>query len=239
MNINRALRTAAVGTAAAIALVAGAVSPAVAAGTPAASPAPRTLAAIQAAGAKQTSQRTVSLTTAISKVTANTQLSSADRSTILATLNGDLAGMSTVASAIAADTSVTQASTDFKSIFTTYRVYAVALPQAHLAAAADGLEASAIPKLTAAEQKLAAALAGKFATKSTPALQADLADMTTQIATAQTSLSGLAANALAATPEAYDANHAVLTRVRQSLATATAAVKQARADAKTVLAALK
>ena len=237
--MNLALRTAAVGTAAAIALVAGAVAPAIAAGAPPASPAPRTLADIQTSGAKQTSERTASLTTAISKVTANTQLSSADRSTILATLNGDLAGMSTVASAIAADISVKQASTDFKSIFTTYRVYAVALPQAHFAAAADGLEASALPKLTAAEQKLSAALAGKYAAKSTPALQADLADMAKQIATAQASLSGLAANALAATPAAYNANHAVLTPVRESLATATAAVKQARADAKTVLAALK
>ena len=93
--------------------------------------------------------------------------------------------MSTVATAITADTSVKQASTDFKSIFTTYRVYAVALPQAHFAAAADGPAASAIPKLTAVQQKLSAALAGKYAAKSTPALQADLADLTTQTATAQ------------------------------------------------------
>ncbi|MGV8977829.1 MAG: hypothetical protein ACOH17_07280 [Cellulomonas sp.] len=237
--MNRALRTAAVGTAAAIALAAGAVAPAIAASTPPTSPAPRSLVDIQAAGAKKTSERTASLTTAISKVTANAHLSSADQSTILATLNADLTAMSTMASTIAADTSVKQASTDFRSIFTTYRVYAVALPQAHIAAAADGLEGSAIPKLTAAEQRLSAALAGKHAAKSTPALQADLADMTTQIATAQTSLSGLAAAALAATPAAYDANHTVLTPVRQSLATATAAVKQARADARTVLAALK
>ncbi|MGV8909690.1 MAG: hypothetical protein ACOH1Y_11970 [Propionicimonas sp.] len=237
--MNRLIHAAAVGTAAAIVLVAGAVAPAIAAGTPPVSPAPRSLADIQAAGAKQTSERTASLTTAISKVTASTQLSSADRTTILATLNGDLTGMSAVASAIAADSTVKQASAHFKSIFTTYRVYAVALPQAHFAAAADGLEASAIPKLTAAQQKLSAALAGKYAAKSTPALQAALADMATQIATAQTSLSGLAATALAATPAAYNANHAVLTPVRQSLATAAAAIKRARSDAKTVLAALK
>ena len=207
------------------------------AGTPA--PAPRSLADIQAAGAKQASARAASLTAAISKVTANTYLSTPDRATILSILNGDLSGMNATAAAIAADTSVTQAAIDVKSIFTTYRVYAVALPQARFAAAADGLEASALPKLTAAEHKLSAALAGKYASKSTPALQSDLADMTTQIGAANRALSGLAAAALAVTPAAYNANQAVLKPFRQSLTTATTAVKQARADAKTVLAALQ
>lgn len=235
--MNRTLRTTAIGAAATAALLAGVTAPAMAASTSTA--APRTLAQIQAAGAKQTAARIASLNTAISKVTANTFLSSSDRATILSTLQGDLAGMSTVASAIATDTSVAQAITDYRTIFTTYRVYAVALPQAHFAAAADALDATALPKLTAARQKLSAALAGPKASKSTPALQADLTDMTTKIAAAQQLLSGLAATALAVTPAAYDANHAVLAPVRQSLTTASAAVKAARADAKTVLAALR
>jgi hypothetical protein len=235
--MNRTLRATAIGAAATAALVAGVTAPAMAAGT--STPAPRTLAEIQTAGAKQTAARIASLDTAIAKVTANTSLSSADRATILSTLHGDLTGMGTVASAIAADTSIAQATTDYRTIFTSYRVYAVALPQAHFAASADALEGTALPKLTAARQKLSDALAGPKASKSTPALQADLTDMTTQIAAAQQALSGLAAAALAVTPAAYDANHAVLTPVRQSLTTASAAVKAARADAKTVLAALR
>ncbi len=235
--MNRTLRTTAIGAAAAAALLAGATAPAMAAGT--SSTAPRTLAEIQAAGAQQTAARTTSLNAAIAKFTANRFLSSADRATILSTLQGDLTGMSTVASAIAADTSIAQARTDYRTIFTSYRVYVVALPQAHFAASADALEGTALPKLTAARQKLSDALAGPKASKSTPALQADLADMATQIATAQQALSGLAAAALAVTPAAYNANPAVLAPVRQSLTTASTAVKAARADAKTVLAALR
>ena len=49
----------------------------------------------------------------------------------------------------------------------------------------------------------------------------------------------LHAAALAVTPASYDANPAVLAPVRQSLTTASTAVKAARADAKTVLAALR
>jgi hypothetical protein len=237
--MSRTLRITALGAATAVALISGASAPALAAGTSTATAAPRTLAEIQAAGATQTGARVTSLDTAISTITADTSLSSADRSTILSTLQRDLTGMGTAAAAIAADTTVAQASTDYRSIFTTYRVYAVALPQAHFASAADRLDATAVPRLTAAEQKLSAALAGKDASKSTPALQGDLADMTRQLVTAQQSLSGLAATALAVTPAAFNANHTILAPVKQSLATATTAIKQARADAKTVLAALK
>jgi hypothetical protein len=237
--MNRALRTTVVGAAATATLVAGAAVPALAAGTAAAAPTPRALAAIQSAGAQQSSARIASLTTAISRVTANTYLTNADRATILETLNGDLSGMKATAAAIAADTTAVQASTDLKSIFTTYRVYAVALPQAHFAAAADGLESSALPKLTAAQQKLSTALAGKYAAKSTPALVSDLADLTTQIGTANRVLAGLAAASLAVTPAAFNADPAVLKPIRQSLTTATTALKQAHTDAQTIVAALR
>ena len=57
----------------------------------------------------KTSARTAALTTAIAKVTAAKDISATDRSTILATLNADLAGMNTVEAKIAADTTVAAA----------------------------------------------------------------------------------------------------------------------------------
>jgi hypothetical protein len=134
---------------------------------------------------------------------------------------------------------VATAAADYKTIFTGYRVYAVAIPQAHLAAAADRLTSTTVPRLTTAQSKLAAALAGKDASKSTPALLADLADMSTQITAASSALSGVSANALAVTPADYNANHAVLSPIRSSVETAIADLKKAAADGKTVLAALK
>src|SRR5450432_189547 len=186
--MNRIVSTTLIGTAAVIALVAGTCAPAFADGT--STPAPtagKSLAAIQANAKIKTTARIGALNTAIAKVSAAQDISSADRATILSTLNGDLAGMNTVEAKIAADTTALTAAADYKTIFTTYRVYAVAIPQSRLAAAADRMTSTSIPKLTDAESKLAAALAGPDASKSTPELLADLADMSAQIASATSS----------------------------------------------------
>jgi hypothetical protein len=238
--MNRIVSTSLIGTAAVVALLAGSCAPAFADGT--STPAPSTgksLAAIQANATIKTTARVGALNTAIAKVNAAADISSSDRATILGTLNGDLAGMNTVEAKIAADTTVAAAAADYKTIFTTYRVYAVAIPQSRFAAAADRMTATSMPKLTDAQSKLAAALAGPDASKSTPALQADLTDMSTQIAAATTTLNGIAAQSLAVTPSAYNSNHGVLSPDRSAVKTAIADLKKASADGKTILSAIK
>jgi len=238
--MNRIVRTSLIGTAAVVALVAGTCAPAFADGT--STPAPsagKSLSAIQANAKIKTTARIGALNTAIAKVNAAQDISSSDRATILGTLNGDLAGMNTVEAKIAADTTALTAAADYKTIFTTYRVYAVAIPQSRLAAAADRMTSTSIPKLTEAESKLAAALAGPDASKSTPELQADLTDMSAQIAAATSALNGIAAQSLAVTPSAYNSNHSVLQPVRSAVTAAIADLKKATADGKTVLAAIK
>jgi hypothetical protein len=232
--------TSLLGTATVVALIAGTCAPAFADGTSTPAPAAgKSLAVIQANAKVKTSARITALGSAITKVNAAKDISSSDRATILGTLNGDVAGMNTVEAKIAADTTVATAAADYKTIFTTYRVYAVAIPQSRLAGAADRMTSTSIPRLTDAQSKLAAALAGPDASKSTPALLADLTDMSTQIAAATSSLNGVAAQSLAVTPAAYNANHSVLTSVRSAVKAAIADLKKASADGKTVLAAIK
>ena len=238
--MNRIVSSTLIGTAAVVALVAGSCAPAFADGT--STPAPsagKSLSAIQANAKIKTSARIGALNTAIAKVNAAQDLSSSDRATILGTLNTDVAGMNTVEAKIEADTTVATASADYGTIFTTYRVYAVAIPQSRLAAAADRMTSTSIPKLTDAQSKLAAALAGPDASKSTPELQADLADMSAEIAAATAALSGIAAQSLAVTPSAYNSNHSVLQPVRSAVKAAIADLKKAATDGKTVLAAIK
>lgn len=201
-------------------------------------PSAHSLATIKAAGAAATSKRITALGAAITKVNGDTYLTSSNKSTILNTLNSDETAMTSLASKIAADTTLTQASADVKSIYTEYRVFAVALPQARLTSESDRLAGTALPKLTAAQAKLESALTGTFAAKSTPALVADLADMSTRITAAQSANASVAADALAITPADFDSNHAVLSTIRNSEKTAVADAKKARDDAKTVLAAL-
>jgi hypothetical protein len=237
--MNRIASTSLIGAAVA-ALVAGGCTPAFADGTSTPSPSGgRTLATIQASAKVRTTARIGSLSTAIAKITAAKDIDPSDRSEILSTLNGDIAGMNTVEARVAADTTVATATADYKSIFTSYRVYAVAIPQSRLAAAADRETSTTIPRLTDAQAKLSAALAGPDAGKSTPALQADLADMATQVSAATAALNGIAAESLAVTPSAYNSNHSVMGPIRSAVTTAIADLTKAAADGKTVLAAIK
>jgi hypothetical protein len=200
---------------------------------------PRTLSEIQASAVTKTKQRTTALTAAIAKITADASVTSAHKASILGILNGDLSGMKTVAASIAADTSASSASADYKSIFTKYRVYAAALPQARITAAADRLAGTDIPRLTKAQSRLSTLLSGKDEAKSTAALQADLTDASTQIGKATSGLNGVSDAALAVTPSAFNGNHDVVKSIKTSLTNARTALAQARTDLRNVASAVK
>ena len=195
------------------------------------------LSAIQQAGATATANRIRDLTTGIGKVNATTTLSSSDKATVLGTLDADLTVMHSLQAKIAADTVAATAWSDYQSIFTGYRVYAVALRQSYIAATADGLTDTAIPKLQSAATKISAAFASD-PSKATPELQAQLADMQAKTADAVSKTAGLSAAALAVTPSAYNANHAVLTDDHAAARTALADTKAAAHDGRSILAAL-
>ena len=115
----------------------------------------------------------------------------------------------------------------------------MALPQTAYASAADDLTDTTLPNLLTAQKSLATLLSGPDSAKNTPALQAQLADMSSKIAIAQGAITAVAARALAVTASDYDANHQNLTPVRQSVATALAAAKAAAADGASIAAALQ
>jgi hypothetical protein len=237
--MNRIVITSFVGTAAAAALVIGASVPAFASSPSGAPKTTHTLASVQAAAKAATDKRETALMAAISKLDAAKGVSSSDKATLLGRLNADLDGMKTVAAKVAADTTLAAASADFKTVFTTYRVMGVAIPQARIVAAVDRATSMAIPRLTVSETKLGAALAGKDASKSTPALQADLVDMKTQTAAAAAALDGVSAKVLAITPDDFTSNKTVVKSVRASVKTAIADLKKVRADRKAIVSALK
>lgn len=224
-NIHRALVATIVTSAA---LVAATAAPALAATVdddPTTGP-NTTLAGIQAAGAAATDRRIDSLTVAIARVEGNDHLTDTDRGTILATLNGDVDAMHRLAEEIAGDTNKADAATDYHSIFTDYRVYAVALPQALYAADADALTGSAIPRLQSAYDKLSARLGDDAGDEQ----QQLLDDMAEKIESAETASDGLAAAALAVTPADWNQDHSVLDDIRRQLRDAAQDARDAAHD---------
>ena len=64
-------------------------------------------------------------------------------------LGADIAPLQQLNQTIQGDTTVQQAAHDFGTIFSDYRVYALVLPAARIAADADRATTTAIPNLTA------------------------------------------------------------------------------------------
>jgi len=197
------------------------------------------LAAIKAAAHAAIGARISSLHFAMGEIGANPELTPADRATLTTTLNGDVAGLTALDTKIQADTTVAQASADYQTIFTGFRVYALFLPQVLFASATDDLTASALPNLTDAQSKLEALLAGPDKSKDTPPVQAAMADLAARIGAATSATNGLSAQVLALTPADFDANHDILAGPRGTLKGAEADVHSARADVAFVLAAIE
>lgn len=189
----------------------------------------KTLAQVQASGAAAIARRQAALTTAIAAVGANTQITSTDRATLDTTLGSDQSGLTALGQTLAADTTVAQARTDYTTIFTGFRVYALAVPQVHFAAAADTITVTILPALSNAQQELTTALAAN-PSKNTAAVQASMADLASRIGDMTTKTTGLAAEVLAYTPAQYNADHALLAAPRADLHAARIDATAARAD---------
>ena len=197
-----------------------------------------TLQQIQAAASSATGQRITKLNAAITQVKADKTLTSSDRSTLLSTLQGDLSGMQQLQAKIAADTTASQAHTDFATIFRQYRVLAVALPQERITREADRATATTLPRLQATEQKLSNQLE-KNQAKDTSTAKAALADLQQQITAVQSDAQGLDAAALAITPARFNQSHSATTDVQSKAKALRTAEKAAQKDIRTIRQALQ
>ena len=238
----RALATATAASVLTVALIAGGATAANAAAiatTDGAPTAHSSLAAIQKAGQIQTERRLVALENAGNRVDAAVNLSGDQKSELNARLDEGSSEMNDAQDAIAGATTASEAWTAYQAMFTDDRIYAVVLPQVQLAAAADRLSGTTIPRLQAGHDRLADALAGAHADQSTPELQSELDAMQQNIDDATQTLAGLADDALAVTPADYNADHTVLTSLRTQLRNAASDLKQAAQHGRSILAAIK
>ena len=189
-----------------------------------------TLAKIQAAAKAAIDQRLTSLNQVITVLNGTTWLGS-DQATLVGKAQSDISGLTALEATIQADTTVQQAKTDFQTIFTGFRVYALVVPVDRMVVAADGITNSVVPKLTALETK--------WAGLNDQSIAALLSDMTAQTQAANTAVSGLAATLEGYSPAQWNADHALLSGPRSTLATARHDLEKARQDATQIVAILR
>jgi hypothetical protein len=194
------------------AAVLGAGGASASAGTPATSPA--SLSTIQAKAAAAITLRVNDLNAAIAKVNAGKDLG-ADAPQLASYLQADIDPLQALGQKIAADTTVAEAQADAATIYINFRVLALVLPAAGVAAVADGIDVTAIPTLTT------------FSTKAQSKVNPTNAT------------SGLATSVLGDTPAQWNANHAILAPAAGSVHTAVAGIAKARSDVQQIRAYFK
>ena len=241
--MSRTLRRALVATAAAVGLSGSVAGTAFADSTSTSTAVPAAgsgrLVLIQQRAKAAIDTRLSALHLAITAVNSNLLIDASDRVTLSGTLNGDIAGLTALGQKIQADTTAAQARADYQTIFSGYRVFALALPQVRYATACDDITAGAWPRLTDAENRLATLLAGPDKSKDSSSVQATMQDLAKQLENITSSTSGLSAGVLALTPAQWNANHAILAGPRQTLQTVRGDVRSARGDVASVVTAIK
>ena len=172
-------------------------------------------------------------------VTAAKHITAGHKSTESAAIADATTGLQALKTKIAGDADAATLKTDCESMVTTYRVFVLRTPQAHLVIA-DDAESFAIGRLGEAVPKLSDAIdKATAAGKDTTAAKAALADVSAKLADATSHAKGVSDAVIVLTPADYNANHAVLAGPRDNVRTAAADIKAAAADVKTITAALK
>jgi hypothetical protein len=216
-----------------------ALLPSVASAAPATTAAPRDLATEKVRCIAAIDVRLVELPRLDNLLASAKNTTDAHKTTQTASNTAAIAGLGSLKTKIAADADLTTLAADCKSIFEDYRVFALRAPQTHLVIAGDA-EVFAVTKLNDVVPKLSdaidkAAAAGKDMTGAKTAL----ADLQAKLADAGTKANGLADSVIGYVPADYNANHALLDGPHSSVRAAAADLKGARADIKTIVAAVK
>jgi hypothetical protein len=195
--------------------------------------APASLSGLKAKAADDINDRVTALNNAIGKVNAAKGLGS-DQATLVAYLGTDITPLQQLNTKIKGDTSYKEALTDFRDMFSDYRVYVLVLPAATIAGISSLAVNAVIPKLQTASTK-----AQQHVTSGNQGvLQPLINDLNSQIATASSANNGLTASVLAFTPSQWNANHDLLAPAKGQVKTSDAAVRQGRSDVLDIVKAL-
>lgn len=195
--------------------------------------------AIISKGDQEITRRLTSLNGLLAKINASTKLSASSKATLLAEVNTEISGLTTLKAKLDAETTVAGVRADAQSIISGYRVYALVLPKSALVKASDDqqvAEAKLKTLITKLQERLTKA---KAAGKDVTSLQATLDDMTAKVNASTAISSSLETKVINLQPSDYNSDHTVLSGDATQLKAAHADNEAALNDAKTIVAGIK
>ena len=172
-------------------------------------------------------------------LTAATAVTAAHRSAQQASLTAATAGLTQLKAKVAADADARTLKADCQTQYTSYRVFALRAPQTGYVIAGDA-QVAAVARLQAVTPKLSDALAKlQAAGKDVSGASAALTDLQAKLADAAPRAARIADGVIPFTPADTDADKAVLTPTHTQVLAVGTDLAGARADIKTIAAALK
>ncbi len=197
------------------------------------------LATIQARGVTDITARTTAISGLVNEVASAKKLSDTQKSTLTAELKTESIALQTLGAALAADTTVATAKTDFQRIFTEHYIFALYLPKMKRITSTDS-ELDAAAKITSLVPKLE-----DYISKANDK-KVDVTTMTTTLTEAQSKITEAttlattaSATLLTITPADYPANKTTLEGTRANIKTARADLEVARKDIRSLETMLK
>lgn len=189
---------------------------------------------LQARANKEIDRRIDRLNKLITRINSIKRLTSDQKSSFVSQIQTEITNLKNLKTKIAGDTDLTTLKADVRSIVTSYRVYALFIPQISLLASADRT-LDIVDKVSA----LAAKLQSRIQTaqnkgNNVSSLQSALSDMQSKISDAKKQATNAIDAVVPLTPSGYPGNKTTLQNARTMLKTAHTDLVMARQDAKTI-----
>lgn len=194
--------------------------------------------------AQEIDRRIEALTSLMTRIDAMNKVSDTLKANLKTNVQTQIDGFTALKAKIEADTDLATLKTDIKSITESYRIYMLVLPQGRISAASDRM-ATIINMMASTGTKLQARInAAAQAGNDTTAVAAALADLGTQLTSAQTHAQTAINTVAPLVPDNGDktvieSNKAALEKARQELKAGQAAIVAGRKDIATILKGLK
>ena len=151
-----------------------------------------------------------------------------EKASLSSSIQGQIDTLTNLKAKISSDSDLTTLKTDIKSITASYRIFALIIPQGHIAATVDKIR-STIDMMIALQAKLQSRIdAAKSAGSDTVAMATLISDMNAKLANAKTEADVAASLSAGLKPDNGD--QAIFKSNNEALKSARAKIKSARAD---------
>lgn len=197
------------------------------------------LAKVIARSDKAINDRVTSLNNLNTRIQALKNVSATEKATISTEIQTNVSGLTSLKAKIDADTDLTTAVNDEKTITSAYRVYELVIPRGYIEASVDRITEIATAMTSVGTKLQTRVTTAQTAGKDVTALQAALSDYSAKISDATTQANAAKTAVASLVPDQGDktvlaANNTALKTARADIKTATTDLQAARADAQTV-----